>query len=438
MPWHLLAMMSLFSAKDETQQQVQLLVLLLIITLAVALVSRPLRLPYTLVLVVVGLAIGFSPLFPDLRLNPDVVLFLFLPALLFEGAWNVQIERLRADWLAVFLLAVPGLLISLLIVATLLHAFLGTSWEISLLVGAMISPTDPVAVLALLRQLGLSERLRTIVEGESLLNDGVGAAVFELVLGFVFASLGMAERVPFSLSWIAVIQVLWLMLGGLLLGIGIGLLVARLLRLVDDHLIEMAVTVSVAYGMYLLGGVIHTSGLLAVVGAGLVLGSYGRRTGMSERTREAAHAVWEFLSYLANSLLFLLLGVQMGESRLVLTVGGIGLALAGVIIGRATMIFTLLPLHDVFARWMTRTRIVRLLSWLPQPEPLPSSWRPILLFSGLRGALSIALVLSLPDTLQERGLLENIVYGVVLATLLGQGIGLHILLPRWNKDAHEQ
>lgn len=438
MQWYLLAMMSLSSAKDETQQQVQLLVLLLIITLAVALVSRPLRLPYTLALVVVGLAIGFSPLLPDLRLNPDVVVFLFLPALLFEGAWNVQIERLRADWLAVLLLAVPGLLISLLIVAALLHAFLGTSWGISLLVGAMISPTDPVAVLALLRQLGLPERLRTIVEGESLFNDGVGAAVFELVLGFVLASLRTTESVPSSSSWIVVVEVLWLMLGGLVLGIGIGLLVARLLRLVDDHLIEMAVTVSVAYGVYLLGGVIHTSGLLAVVGAGLVLGSYGRRTGMSERTREATHAVWEFLSYLANSLLFLLLGVQIGESRLILTVGGIGLALVGVIIGRATMIYTLLPLHNVFARWMTRSKITGWFSWLPHPEPLPSHWRPILLLSGLRGALSIALVLSLPNTLQERGLLENIVYGVVLVTLLGQGIGLHMLLPRWNKDIHEE
>jgi CPA1 family monovalent cation:H+ antiporter len=438
MQWYLLAMMSLSSEKDGTQQQVQLLVLLLIITLAVALISRPLRLPYTLVLVFVGLAIGFSPLFPNLQLNPNTVMFLFLPILLFEGAWNVQIECLRADWLVVLLLAVPGLLISVLIVAALLHAFLGTSWGISLLVGAMISPTDPVAVLALLRQLGMSERLRTIVEGESLFNDGIGAAVFELVLGFILISLGTAKSVPSSSSWTVVLEVLWLMLGGLVLGLGIGLLVARLLRLVDDHLIEMAATVSVAYGVYLLGVVVHTSGLLAVVGAGLVLGSYGRRTGMSERTREATYAVWEFLSYLANSLLFLLLGIQMGESRLILTVGGIGLALAGVIIGRAAMIYTLLPLHDLFARWMTRSKIAGWFSWLPRPEPLPSHWRPILLFSGLRGALSIALVLSLPNTLQERGLLENIVYGVVLVTLLGQGIGLHLLLSRWNKDAHEQ
>jgi CPA1 family monovalent cation:H+ antiporter len=164
-------------AGDQTQQNVQLFVLLLVITLAVALISRPLRLPYTLVLVVVGLLIGVSPLLPNLHLNPEVVLFLFLPALLFEGAWNVDVKQLTANWLSVFLLAVAGLLLSVLVVAVLVHWSLGLPWFLVLLLGAMISPTDPIAVLALLRQLGLSDRLRTIVEGESLFNDGVGAAI---------------------------------------------------------------------------------------------------------------------------------------------------------------------------------------------------------------------------------------------------------------------
>lgn len=418
---------------DETQQQVQVLLLLLVITLAVALVARPLRLPYTLILVVVGLLIGFLPLMPNLHLNPDVVLFLFLPALLFEGAWNVDTRQLITNWLAVFLLAVPGLLLSVLVVAALLHFGLGLSWLLVLLVGAMISPTDPIAVLALLRQLGLSDRLRTIVEGESLFNDGVGAAVYQLVLGVLLLSLGMSETTQGPSFWLAVLEVLWLMLGGLALGLSVGWIVARLLRWVDDHQIEIAVTVSVAYGVYLLGVILHTSGLLAVVGAGLVLGSYGRRTGMSERTRQAAHDVWEFLGYLANSLLFLLLGVQIGEGPLLQALAGIGLALAGVVIGRAGMIYTLLPLHDALARRITRKKTRMSSSPLLHLEPLPARWRPILLFSGLRGALSIALVLSLPTALPARRLLEGIVYGVVLVTLLGQGIGLRVLLPRWKK-----
>ncbi len=429
----LFSSLGVLAAGDETQQQVQVLLLLLVITLVIALIARPLRLPYTLILVVVGLLIGFSPLMPDLHLNPDVVLFLFLPVLLFEGAWNVDTRHLIANWLAVFLLAVPGLLISVMVVATLLHFGLRLPWVLVLLLGAIISPTDPIAVLALLRQLGLSDRLRTIVEGESLFNDGVGAAVYELVLGVLLASLGLNAATQPPSFWVAVLEVLWLMLGGLALGLGAGWIVARLLRLVDDHLIEITVTVSVAYGVYLLGVFLHTSGLLAVVGAGLVLGSYGRRTGMSERTRQAARDVWEFLGYLANSLLFLLLGVQIGEANLFPALAGIGLAFAGVVIGRAGMIYTLIPLHDALARRITRKKTRMSSSLLLHLEPLPARWRPILLFSGLRGALSIALMLSLPTTLPARRPLEGIVYGVVLLTLLGQGIGLRVLLPRWKK-----
>jgi monovalent cation:H+ antiporter, CPA1 family len=420
---------SLIAAQDETQQNVQLLVLLLVITLAVALISRPLRLPYTLVLVVVGLIIGVSPLLPNVSLNPNVVLFLFLPALLFEGAWNVDVQQLTADWLVVLLLSVPGLLLSVLVVAALLHWTLGLPWLLVLLLGAMISPTDPIAVLALLRQMGLSDRLRTIVEGESLFNDGVGAAVFELVLGLLLVSLGGTEHA--SSFWLPGLQALWLMSGGLVLGIGVGLVVARLLRLVDDHLIEMTVTVCVAYGAYLLGVALHTSGLLAVVGAGLILGSYGRRTGLSERALQASHDVWEFFGYLANSLLFLFLGIQIGESHLLQSLAAIGLALIGVIIGRAAMIYLLVPLHDAFARRLAQNKTGS--SLFSQLEPLPRRWRPVILLSGLRGALSVALVLSVPATLPMRRLLEAIVYGVVLVTLLGQGIGLRVLLPRWGK-----
>jgi CPA1 family monovalent cation:H+ antiporter len=419
------------TTSNETQQNVQLLVLLLIITLAAALISRPLRLPYTLMLVLVGLVIGFSPWLPDLHLNPDIVLFLFLPVLLFEGAWNVDITHLIENWLPVFLLAVPGLLGSLLIVAALLHWGLGLSWPLVLLLGAIISPTDPIAVLALLRDLGLSDRLRTIVEGESLLNDGVAATIFVLVLGFLLTSLGGSGT---DLSfWVVVWKALWLLLGGLALGLLVGAVIARLLRLVDDYLIEMTLTLGVAYGVYLFAVALSTSGLLAVVGAGLILGSQGRQTGMSERTRQVTQDIWEFFGYLANSFLFLLLGVQIGESSLHQALIDIALAVVGVLVGRAGMIFTLLPFFDALARWVERKTLPALFSRLLRLRPLPSRWRPILLFCGLRGALSLALVLSLPATFPGRELLENIVYGVVLVTLLGQGIGLRIILPRWRK-----
>jgi monovalent cation:H+ antiporter, CPA1 family len=419
--------------ENEVQHNILLFVLLLVITLVIALISRPLRLPYTLILVVVGLIIGVSPLLPDLRLDPDIVLFLFLPALLFEGAWNVDIRHLIENWLPVFLLAVPGLLLSVLTTALLLHWSLGLPWPLVLLLGAMISPTDPIAVLVLLRQLGLSDRLRTIVEGESLFNDGVGAAIFMLVLGFLLIpSRGLHPSFSF---WMVTWEVLWLTLGGLALGLLVGTIVAHLLRFLDDYLIEMTVAVAVAYGVYLLGIILNTSGLLAVVGAGLVMGSYGRRTGMSERTRQVTQDIWEFLGYLANSFLFLLLGIQIGERNFIQALVGIGVALAGVVIGRAMMIFTLLPLHNAFILWIYQKKRFVSFSILLHLTPLPSRWFPIFLFSGLRGALSIALVLSLPSTLPGRELLESIVYGVVLVTLLGQGIGLRVLLPRWSKGS---
>ncbi len=422
------------TGETGTFEQVQTIVILLVVTLIVALASRRLRLPYTLLLVLVGFVFGFLPILTQVHLDPNVVLFLFLPALLFEGAWNIEVAQLVADWLPVVLLAIPGLALSLVLVAAVVHWGIGLPWLLTLLLGAMVSPTDPIAVLSLLRQLGMADRLRTIVEGESLFNDGVGAAAYGLVLGLLVPSLVLTAAASETSFWTIALDALWLMLGGLALGLIAGWAVARLLRLVDDHLIEITVTFSVAYGVYLLGTALHSSGLLAVVGAGLVMGSYGRRTGMSERTQEAVDAVWEFTGYLANSLLFLLLGIQISKSIFTQPFPGILWALLGVVVGRALMVYTLLPLHDFVARWLARRAARKPRRFLPFPRPLPSSWRPLLFLSGLRGALSIALVLSLPATIAQRDFLAGIVYGVVLVTLLGQGIGLRILLPRWPKE----
>ncbi len=163
-------LLSSITSEASTFAQVQTVVILLVITLIVALISRRLRLVYTLVLVVVGLLIGFLPFLSHVHLDPDLVLFLFLPALLFDGAWNVEVEKLLADWLPVVLLAVPGLVISLVLVAAVVHWGIGLPWLLALLLGAMVSPTDPVAVLSLMSQLGVADRLRTIVEGVGSFN----------------------------------------------------------------------------------------------------------------------------------------------------------------------------------------------------------------------------------------------------------------------------
>ena len=411
-------------------EQVERLVLLLIISLVVALVARQLRFPYTLALVLVGLLMGVLPFVPTVQFNSEVVLFVFIPALLFEGAWNISVSVLLKNWLAVLLLAVPGLLISLLVVASALHFGAGLAWLDALLLGAIISPTDPVAVVALFRQLRMGERMRTIIEGESLFNDGVGAAVYTVVLGLLLVAVDQTNQASDALQ--VSLGAVWLFLGGPLIGLALGFLTAWLMRHFDDHLIEMTITFSAAYGIYLLGDLLHTSGLLAVVVAGLMLGSYGRQRSMSERSRAVVDKVWEFIGYIANSLLFLLLGMQIGSAHIGPALVPLLWAIVGVIVGRAVMIFVLFTLHDLVARWYAHYRRARGKSLRSSLTPVPHSWRPIVLLSGLRGALSLALVLSLPHALPNTGLFEYVTYGVVLVTLVGQGIAMRVILPRWS------
>lgn len=406
----------------------------LITALAVALAARALRFPYTLALVLVGLLFGVFHTFPQVQLNPNVVLFIFLPALLFEGAWSIDTEALRHDWLIIFLLAVPGLALSLGLTAAVLHLGAALPWLLALLVGAIVSPTDPIAVIALLRQVGMPARLQTILEGESLFNDGVGAAAFQIVLGALLLSLGADGELGHLPAVAEIAKVVWLLAGGPLLGFAIGYAVSHLVRAVDDQLIETAVTFCVAYGSYLLGALTGTSGLLATVVAGLVLGSYGRRIGMSERTRDQVDAVWQFTGYVANSLLFLLIGVSIGETPMLAELPAIAWGILAVLLSRVAMIFCFVPLHNLVVRRLALGKHP-LLAERAALRRLPRLWRPLLVLSGLRGALSLALVLSVPAAVPGLASVRSIVYGVVLVTLVGQGVGLRIALPRWPKGA---
>ncbi len=404
----------------------------LIVALAIALAARALRFPYTLALVVVGLLFGVFHTFPEVHLNPDVVLFIFLPALLFEGAWSLDTQALRRNGLLIFLLAVPGLALSLALAAVVLHWGAGLPWLLALLVGAIVSPTDPIAVIALLRQMGMPSRLLAILEGESLFNDGVGAAAFAIVLGLLLANQGAGGELAHLSTAATFAKMAWLLAGGPLLGFAIGYAVSHLVRSVDDPLIETTVTFGVAYGSYLLGAVTGTSGLLATVTAGLVLGSYGRRIGMSERTREQVDAVWQFTGYLANSLLFLLVGVSIGEAPLFMALAAIAWGILAVLIGRVAMVYCFVPLHNLIALRLA-SRNHPSLAGDGGTRRVPRHWRPLIVLSGLRGALSLALILSVPAVVPGLDDLRSIVYGVVLVTLVGQGVGLRMILPRWPR-----
>ncbi len=394
------------------------LVVFLLIALAVILVTRRLAIPYTLGLVVVGLLLSIFGLLPEARLSPDLVLFVFLPALLFEGSWSIETQRLRANWVSIFLLAGPGLVLSLVLIAVPLHILAGLTWGSAFLLGAILSPTDPVAVLGLFRQLKVDKDLSTIIEGESLFNDGAAGSFYQTFLAFVLLAV-QGQPVTGVQAWLNGIVIFLLQAGGgAVVGIVCGFLVSRLVKFIDDPLIETTLTIITAYGVYLLAGTLHTSGILAVILAALLLGSYGRKMGMSERTQETVDNFWSVIAFVANALLFLLVGLQLNPKQLLST----GL-LSSLLITAGLAIVSVLLSRLIVVLMLPRNIPPAAGTFLP-------SWRFVIFWSGLRGALSLALVLALPSNVPSHDALIVSTYAVVLFTLLVQGFSLRAILRR--------
>jgi CPA1 family monovalent cation:H+ antiporter len=320
------------------------------------------------------------------------------------------------------------------IIAVAVHWGAGLPILVALLLAAIVSPTDPIAVLGLLRQLGLPKRLGVIIEGESLFNDGIATAAFQLVLAALLLSLHQPGELDGLSAWQIGLKIVDLVFGGLAIGFLVGFVVSTFVRVIDDRLFETTLTFCVAYGVYILATLLGSSGLLAVVAAGLTLGSYGRRVGMSESTQEVVDTVWEFIGYVANSLLFLLVGIEIGQTTLGGAIAAIIWSIVGVSLGRTLVIYTFLPLYGAWARFRGGRSAIR--PHGVDTLPIPTKWYPVILLSGLRGALSLALVLSLGSGVPYLQTLRIAVYSVVLLTLLGQGIGLRILLPRWPGMRH--
>ncbi|MDQ6661613.1 MAG: cation:proton antiporter [Chloroflexota bacterium] len=397
---------------------VRLLVILLLIALIVILITRRLSVPYTLGLVVIGLLMSFLGDISAIHLSPDLVLFVFLPALLFEGSWSIEVKRLRTNWLTVFLLAVPGLLFSLVLIAVPLYFFTVLNWGEAFLLGAILSPTDPVAVLGLFRQLKVNQDLSTIIEGESLFNDGVAGSLYQIFLVIVLLSVH-GHSVVNAQTWLNSIGMFVLEAGGgIAIGLICGFLISQIVKAIEDVLIETTITIVSAYGVYILADALHTSGILAVILTALLLGSYGRRRGMSEATREGVDNFWSTIAFIANALLFLLVGIQLNPIGFFSSQNLTSFLLtAGISIG------TVLLSRLIMALIVHRTIPPAVGTLLP-------SWRFLIFWSGLRGALSLALVLALPMDIPDRESLIFSTYAVVLFTLLVQGFSLRAILKR--------
>ena len=369
--------------------------------MATALSVRYLAIPYTVALVLIGLLLGTIGIHSSVQLNPDLILNGFLPLLLFEATLPVDFSALRRALPAIVVLAVPGVILSALIVGAVLQRAVGLSLATATLFGALISATDPVAVIAIFRQLHLPKPVIMLVEGESVLNDGTALVLFTLLLP-------AAAGAGFHLLTVGG-QFGYVVLGGLAIGGASGVLGSVVIRLTDDHLVELGLTALLAYGSFLVAQALGFSGVIACVTAGLVFTSRSEQT-LSATAQEVLRDIWEFAAFLANSLLFLLIGFLVSLPDLLQSAPAIAWAIFATVLARVVVVYGLsIPLH--FAHH----------SLLPQH-------RHLVFWGGLRGALALALVLSLPGSFPLRAIFLQLTLGVVLFTLLVQGLTIRPLI----------
>ena len=376
-------------------------IVLLLIASAVAIVARRLRIPYTVGLVLIGLALGLLTA-QDIQVSPQLILALLVPPLVFDAAFHIRLDDLRRDFWFILLLAVPGVILTTLIVGWLVAQSTGLAIQVALVFGALVSATDPVAVTALIRRIGAPRRLQVLLEGESLFNDGTAIVMFSLTLAI--AQSGQFDLAGNIASFLTVAG------GGILVGIILGMLISQVIGRIDDPLVETTLTVVLAFGSYLLAESLHVSGVLAVVAAGLVNGSAGPR-GMSPTTRIVVFNFWETAAFLANSFIFLLVGLAINLNQLIANGPAIGWAILAVLLARAVSIYG----FSLFGR------------------EIPPKWKHVLYWSGLRGAIVLALALSLPTQgvfAAQRAHLQAMAFGVVLFTLLVQGFSMDWLTRR--------
>ncbi len=389
---------------------VEFLIWLLIAASVIALVSNRLRIPYTVALVIGGLVLG-SVRLPIVQtlvenqpnwLTPNIVLIIFLPALLFEGSLKLQIRQLRENALPIVLLATVGVLVATLVTGFAAHWLLGLPILIALVFGAVTAATDPISVLSIFRETAVPRQLSIVVEGESLFNDGTAAALFAvLVAGVASGSLSVGGGIENLLREVV---------GGTAVGVLLGYIASRITQRIDDPAIEITLTTVLAYSSFLGAQALHVSGVIATVAAGLTVGNLGAQVGMSPRSRIALWSFWEYLSFVVNSLVFLLIGLQVHIGTLLHEWRATLLAIATVVLGRVLSVYGLVPFSNLFGR------------------KIPLSWQHVLVAGGIRGALALALALGLSRSFPYRDQILAMTFGVVAFTIIVQGLTIKPLL----------
>jgi CPA1 family monovalent cation:H+ antiporter len=386
-------------------------ILLFVVATAVAIAVQRLAIPYTVALVFTGLVLGMLQVLEAPHLTKDLLFNIFLPGLLFEAAFHIEFKQFWRNRLAISSLALPGVVAAIGLTAIILppivnglHFVQGFTWKHALVFGALISATDPVAVVAIFKNLGVPKRLLLLLEGESLLNDGVAVVCFMLSLALVTG----IEVTAYGLS-ADFVKIVGL---GAIIGTAIGLAVSEIIKRVDDPMIEITLSTIAAYGSFVAAEHFHVSGVISTITAGMICGNYAARVGMSPSTRIAVESFWEYVAFALNSIVFLLIGLEVHYQELLDSWQPILVAYLVVTGGRALIIFA----ASLLLR-MTR-------------ECMPWAWSVSLSWGGLRGGLSMVLVLSLPIDFPYRELLVSMTFGVVILSLLVHGLTMSPLL-RW-------
>ena len=387
------------------------IILLVAVATGVALASRWARAPYTVALVLAGLVLGALHVIAAPHLTKQLVFAVFLPGLVFEAALHLRYADLKRDSAAILGLAVPGVGIALALTATVLVGasnLLGLAdafhWQQALVFASLIAATDPIAVVALFRTLGAPARLTMLLEAESLVNDGTAIVFFGLVLTATGGAGGGAPALMLEFARVVGI--------GVVVGGGLGYLLCQATRRIDEPMVEITLTTIAAYGSFALADQLGGSGVIATVVAGLLCGDYGAKVAMSSATRSAVEAFWGYAAFLLNSIVFLLIGFEVRVSALMASLPLILVAIVAVLVAR----FVVVGGVSVAAA--------------PTAHRIPTRWIVPLTWGGLRGALSMVLALSLPDDFAGRALVVTTTFGVVVVSIVVQGVTMSPLLRR--------
>jgi monovalent cation:H+ antiporter, CPA1 family len=383
--------------------------LLLTVAMGVALLARRLRVPYTVALVAVGLILGATHMMPAPHLTKELLYSALLPGLLFEAAFHLDARDFWRNKSAILTLAVPGVALAIAVTAPLLvfaprglGLASGFAWPAALVFAALIAATDPIAVVALFRVVGAPRRLAVIVDGESLANDGIAVVFYTIAVSVAAGS--TTSALDAGIEFVRVVGL------GVTLGAALGFVVSKIIARLDEPLVEITLTTIAAYGSFIVAEQLHASGVLATVTAGMLCGSYGAPRGMSPTTRVAVESFWQYVAFALNSIVFLLIGLNVRVEHLLESWPAIGLAYVIVMTARAVVVYLTIAL-------LRRTR-----------ERLEWKWGLVLTWGGLRGALSMVLALALAESFPDRLTVIRVTFGVVILSILVNGLTVAPLL----------